>query len=194
MAKVILVMSMSLDGFITAANPRMDAPTGDGGEVLTEWAMGDQNSVNGKFLAESIGKLGAVICGKTTYATSVPWWGANGPSGDARRPVFVVTHSVPKESPENGVYTFVTGGIEAALERAKTAAGDKDVAVMGGANIAQQYLKAGLLDDIQIHLVPVLFGSGTRLFDHFGSEHIRLEPVRVLETPIVTHLRYRVVK
>jgi dihydrofolate reductase len=194
MGKVVLVMSMSLDGFITASNPRMEAPMGDGGLVLHEWIMGDEHDVNRQFLEASIENLGATICGRRTYDTSLPSWGANGPSGAARRPLFVVTHKAPNESPENGVYTFVTGGIELALQKAKTVAGDKDVVVMGGANIGQQYLKAGFIDDIQIQLVPVLFGSGTRLFDHLGSDHRKLEPVSVLETPIVTHLRYRVVK
>jgi dihydrofolate reductase len=194
MGKVILDMSMSLDGFVTAANPRMDAPVGDGGLVLTEWAISNEKSdVNRKLLEDSVVTLGAIIAGRITYDTSVPWWGANGPTGQSRRPIFVVTHQAPKESPENGVYTFVTDGIEKALARAKAVAGENDVAVMGGANIAQQYLKAGLVDDVSIHLVPVIFGSGTRLFDGL-SEHIKLEPVTVLETPNATHLRYRVVK
>lgn len=194
MGNVILVMSMSLDGFINAANERVDNPMGDGGLVLHDWMMGDQNDVNSKFMADALGNLGAVVCGRTTYDMSIPWWGANGPTGQARRPVFVVMHKAPNDSPEKGVYTFVTEGIKKALEQAQAVAGDKDISVMGGANICQQYLKAGLLDHIQIHLVPVLLGSGTRLFDHLGSEHIKLEPVSVLETPIVTHLRYRVVK
>jgi len=194
MGKVIIAMSMSLDGFVTAANPRMEEPVGDGGQVLTDWATGDENDLNRTFLAESIGKLGAVICGRTTYDTSVPWWGADGPSGAARRPVFVVTHQAPRQSPEEGVYAFVTDGIESALERAKAAAGDKDVTVMGGANLAQQYVKAGLVDDIQIHLVPVLFGTGTRLFDHLGSEQRTLVPIQVLDAPGVTHLRFRLAK
>jgi dihydrofolate reductase len=162
--------------------------------VLTEWAMGDENDLNSTFLAASIGKLGAVICGRTAYDTSVPWWGADGPSGAARRPVFVITHQAPRESPEGGVYTFVTEGIESAYTRAKAAAVDKDVTVMGGANLAQQYLIAGLIDDIQIHLVPVPFGEGTRLSDHLGSEHLRLEPIQVLDACSVTHLRFRLVK
>jgi dihydrofolate reductase len=194
MGKVILDISMSLDGFVTAANPRMEAPVGDGGLVLTEWAISNEKSdVNRKLLEDSVGTLGAIIAGRITYDTSVRWWGANGPTGQARRPIFVVTHEAPKESPENGVYTFVTDGIEKALAQAQAVAGEKDVAVMGGANLAQQYLKAGLVDDVSIHLVPVIFGSGTRLFDHL-SEHIKLEPVSVLETPNATHLRYQVVK
>ena len=108
--------------------------------------------------------------------------------------MFVVTHEAPAESPEGGVYTFVTDGIEGALEQAKAAAGDKDVAVMGGADIGQQYVRAGLVDEISIHLVSVLFGGGTRLFEHLGSEHIQLETADVIETPTATHLLFRVVK
>jgi dihydrofolate reductase len=96
--------------------------------------------------------------------------------------------------PEGGVYTFVTDGIESALEEAKVAAGDQDVAVMGGAEIGQQFIRAGLVDEISIHLVPVLFGSGTRLFEHLSNEHIQLETTEVIETPEATHLRFRVVE
>jgi dihydrofolate reductase len=108
--------------------------------------------------------------------------------------VFVVTHAEPEEAPEGGVYTFVTEGIESALEQAKAAAGDRDVALMGGADIGQQYIRAGLVDEISIHLVPVLLGSGTRMFEHLGSEHIQLESAGVIETPEATHLRFRVVE
>ena len=94
----------------------------------------------------------------------------------------------------SGVYTFVTGGIHEALEQAQVVAGAQVVAVMGGANIAQQYLKAGLIDELSIHLIPVLFGGGTRLFEHLGDNHLNLEPLQVVSTPSATHLRYRVVK
>jgi dihydrofolate reductase len=124
----------------------------------------------------------------------VPFWGADGPTGPARRPLFVVTHDVPEHTPEGGVYTFVTGGIEQALQAAKAAAGDKDVAVMGGADIGRQYLQAGLIDEISIHLVPVLFGSGTRMFEQLGDKHIELETIEVIQTSAATHLRFRVVK
>jgi dihydrofolate reductase len=107
--------------------------------------------------------------------------------------VFVVSHAEPEEVPEGGVYTFVTDGIERALEEAKAATGDKDVAVMGGADIGQQYIRAGLIDEISIHLVPVLFSSGTWMFEHLGIEHIQLETAGVIETPAATHLRFRVV-
>jgi dihydrofolate reductase len=108
--------------------------------------------------------------------------------------VFVVTHEAPAESPEGGVYTFVTDGIESALEQAKAAAGDKNVGVMGGASIGQQYIAAGLVNEIQIHLVPVLFGSGTRMFDHLGDDHIRLESAGTVKTSAAIHMRFRVVK
>jgi len=149
---------------------------------------------NQQLMAAWLGSLGAVITGRRNYDDAVPWWGADGPTGPARRPVFVVTHEAPKESPEGGVYTFVTDGLESALEQARAVAQDKDVTVMGGANIGRQYIAAGLVDEISIHLVPVLFHSGTRMFENLSSEHIELEPVEVIETPSATHLRYRVVK
>jgi dihydrofolate reductase len=192
MTKVIFDMSMSLDGFVTAANVRPEEPLGDGGQRLHEWAFGDDER-NRELLAEAMNFVGTVIAGRRTYNLSVPWWGADGPAGPARVPVFVVTHAEPEEVPEGGVYTFVTGRIEGALEEAKVAAGDKYVAVMG-AEIGQQYIRAGLIDEISIHLVPVLFGSGTRMFDHLGGEHIQLETAGVIETPEATHLRFRVVE
>ena len=99
----------------------------------------------------------------------------------------------PRRRPRR-VYTFVTDGIESALEQAKAAASDKDVSVTGGASIGRQYIAAGLVDEIRIHLVPVLFGNGTRMFEHLGSEHIRLETAEVLDTPAAMHLRYRIVR
>jgi dihydrofolate reductase len=190
MSKVIFDISMSLDGFVTASNVRPEEPMGDGGQRLHEWAFGEDER-NRELLAEAVNFVGAVIAGRRTYALSVPWWGADGPTGPARVPVFVVTHAEPEEVTEGGVYTFVTDGIESALEQAKMAAGDKDVAVMGGAEMGQQYIGAGLVDEISIHLVPVLLGGGTRMFEHFGREHIQLESAGVIETPEATHLRFR---
>jgi dihydrofolate reductase len=193
MTKVTFDISMSLDGFVTAANVRPDAPMGDGGHVLHEWAFaGDER--DREVLAGGVGALGAVIAGRRTYDTSVPWWKADGPSGAARVPVFVVTHEAPAESPADGVYTFVTGGLEQALEQARAVAGDKTVCVMGGAETGRQYIAAGLVDEISIHLVPVLLGGGTRLFDERGGEQIALETVEVIETAKATHLRFRVIK
>jgi dihydrofolate reductase len=193
MTKVTFDISMSLDGFVTAANVRADEPTGDGGQRLHEWAFaGDER--DREVLADGARSLGAVITGRRTYDTSLPWWGPNGPTGSARIPVFVVTHEPPDDSPEGGVYTFVTGGIERALERARAAAGDATVCIMGGADIGRQYIAAGLVDEISIHLVPVLFGAGTRLFDDGGGEHVQLETTEVVETAKATHLRFRVVR
>ena len=190
MGKVVYDMSMSLDGFVTASNRTPEEPMGDGGLRLVEWAMGE-NGKGREVVERSMSEAGAAIVGRYTYDTSLPWWGADGPTGEKRLPVFVVTHEAPEQSPEGGVYTFVTDGMESAVRRAKEAAGDKDVGV-SGAEVGQQSIRAGLADEISIHLVPVLFGSGTRMFEHLGDEHIQLETVEVIETPGATHLRYRV--
>jgi dihydrofolate reductase len=182
MTKVIFDINMSLDGFMTAANRRPEEPMGYGGQRVHEWALADADQVNQKILEDGIAEEGAVIAGWETYE-SVPWWGAVGPTGPARRPVFVITHEAPPSSPEGeGSTPFVTDGIESALEQAKAAAGEKSVGVMGGASIGQQYLSAGLVDEISIHLVPVLFGAGTRMFENINSEHIQLETLEVINT------------
>lgn len=194
MSKLVLFFSMSLDGFIAARNVRPEEPMGDGGLRLHEWAMGEADDPSSRLLAEAIAAEGAILVGRTTYDYSIRWWGADGPTGATRTPVFVVTHEPPAESPPGGVYTFVTGGIEEAVARAKEAAGAKFVGVGGGADVAQQLIRAGLLDEIRISLVPVLFGGGLRLFEHLGPDHISLERLEVIDTPAVTHLRYRIVK
>jgi len=194
MGKVIFDISMSLDGFITAANVRPEAGwggLGDGGERLHDWGFKSADPRN-REIAEAWASGGAIIVGRTTYNVSIPNWGADGPTGSARVPTIVVSHSVPKDIPDGGVYIFVDS-VEAAFEQAKKAAGNKDIGVQG-ANVAQQLITLGLIDEILIHLVPVLFGSGTRLFEHQGSEHIPLETVEVIETAEAIHLRFRVVK
>jgi dihydrofolate reductase len=186
-------ISMSLDGYVRAADPTPEEPLGIGGEAMHEWAMG--GDVEGReLLVEAVNANGAVICGRTTYDDSIRWWGADGPTGDARVPVFVVTHDPPSDAPANGVYTFVVDGIEPALERAKAAAGDKHVTVMGGASTGQQFLRAGLIDELSIHLVPILLGDGTRMFEHLGDEPILLERGGLTDTAAATHLRLRVVR
>jgi dihydrofolate reductase len=193
MSKVVFDISMSLDGFMTASNRTAEEPMGNGGLRLVEWAMGaDQR--NREYLQSAIKDLGAVITGRVTYDTSVPWWKADGPSGPDRRPVFVVTHEKPALSPDGGVYTFVTDGIDSALRQAKAAADGRIVTVMGGADIGRQYLAAGLVDEISIHLIPVLFGSGTPMFEQLDIGHVELEPLETAETPQATHLRFRVRK
>ena len=194
MGKVIFDISLSLDGFMTAANQRAEEPMGDGGLRLVEWAFGDDKR-DRAILTDGIASIGAVIAGRRTYDDSVPWWGADGPTGPARLPVFVVSHGVPDETPSDGVYTFVSGGIERALEEAKAAAGDdKDVTVMGGARTGQQFLAAGLVDELSLHVVPVLFGAGTRMFEKLGDAHITLEPLATIQTPRATHLRLRIAR
>ena len=140
----------------------------------------------------AVSGLGAVITGRTTYDTSLPWWGADGPSGDARRPVFVLTHTAPDDTSPDGVYRFVTDGLESALHQAQDAAGDADVCIMGGADVGQQYLAAGLVDEVSLHVVPVLFGAGTRMFEHLGPDHIQLEAVEAIASPTAIHTRFRV--
>ena len=193
MSTVVFDISMSLDGFMTASDPRPEEPMGDSGMRLVEWALSAEDDRNRRFLEDAIASAGAIIAGRNTYDLSVPWWQADGPTGAVRLPVFVVTHDEPSESPEDGVYTFVTDGIQSALEQAEAAAGDKVVTVMGGASIGQQYLAAGLVDEISIHLVPVLLGSGIRMFERLGGERIPLETTQVIETPAAVHLRFRIV-
>ena len=188
MGTVIFDTSMSLDGFMTAANRTPEVPLGPGGEVLTQWAMDDQAGID--LLGKWVEHLGASIAGRVTYDTSLPWWGPNGPSGAARRPLFVVTHQPPQDTLQGGVYSFVTDGIESALAQAQAAAGDKDVVVMGGADLGQQYLRADLIDEVQIHLVPVVLGAGTRMFEDVGR--LDLEPLESVPTERATHLRFRV--
>jgi dihydrofolate reductase len=162
-------------------------------ERLHEWAFGNDERDREVLISEAAG-LGAVIAGRRTFDDSLPWWGADGPTGSARVPVFVLTHDAPQDPPEGGVYTFVTGGIEDTLKQARDVAGDKDVTVMGGTDTGRQYLQAGLVDELSIHLVPVLFGSGTRMFEHLGDQHLQLEHAGMTQTAAATHLRYRILK
>ncbi len=190
MGKLRFEISMSLDGYVTASGVRPEETMGDGGQVLHEWAFG-ADEVGRELLAESQASVGASIAGRRTYDLSVPWWGPDGPGGTARTPTFIVSHSEPQEIPEGGVYTFVASP-EEAVELAKAAAGQKDVDVFSP-NIGQQLLRAGLVDEIYLHVVPVLFGAGTPLCEHL-DDHVRLEATGVIEGSKATHLRYHVVK
>jgi dihydrofolate reductase len=195
MSTVTFDISMSLDGFIRAANPTPEEPLGQGGERLHEWAMDRDDARSREYLESAMGGTGAVITGRTNYDDSLPWWDADGPTGDLRLPVFVVTHAAPPTAPDNGVYRFATEGIERAPEDARAAAGNAGVTVMGGADIGRQYLAAGLVDQISLHVVPVLFGGGLPLFDDgLFEEHVELEPAGAIETPAATHLRFRVLR
>ncbi|HLD93997.1 MAG TPA: dihydrofolate reductase family protein [Anaerolineales bacterium] len=192
MTKVVYDISISLDGYINARNPRLEAGLGDGGERLHDWAFASEDPHN-KELVSHFPNIGAMIAGRFTYDLSIQYWGPNGPTGQARVPTVVVTHAAPKEVPENHVYSFVES-IEEAAKKARQIAGTKDIAVMGGKSIGSQFLQAGLLDEVSVHLVPVLFGGGTRLFDEFDGEHVQLESIDVVNTKEALHLRFRVVK
>ena len=142
-----------------------------------------------ELLRETHRTTGALLTGRRTFDLTNGWGGRH----PLNVPVFVLTHTVPQERVyEGSPFTFVTDGIESALEQAKAAAGDKDVAVMGGPDIGRQFIEAGLVDEIGVHLVPVLFGSGTRMFEHLGGEHVQLETTSVIETPSAIHMRFRV--
>jgi dihydrofolate reductase len=187
-SKVVFDISMSLDGYITGPNVTAEQPQGDGGLRLVEWAMGDDDRSR-EVLAEGLGGTGAVICGRRTYDLSVPWWEADGPTGAARLPVFVLTHEPPAESPENGVYRFSTAGVGETLEAARATADGRTVCVMGGAETGREYIRAGLVDELSIHLIPVVLGGGTPMFK---EDDLELEPLAAVHTPSATHLRYRV--
>ncbi|HET9496362.1 MAG TPA: dihydrofolate reductase family protein [Chloroflexia bacterium] len=204
MSRLIADISMSLDGFITGPNDSVELGLGEGGERLHEWMFevsgwrephgleGGSTGTNSDVAAEMLTNKGAVIMGRRMFDLGEGAWGDNPPY---HVPVFVLTHH-PRETVEKEggtTYNFVTGGIESALEQARAAAGDKDIYLAGGANIIQQYLSSGLLDDLQIHLVPILLGDGRRLFEHIDPGQVELQPTRVIDSPGVTHLRYRVV-
>ena len=192
MSKVVFDISMSLDGFVTAGNQTAESPMGDDGERLHEWAF-DGDASDQQVMAAGLEQLGAVICGRRTYDHSVPWWGADGPSGDVRAPVFVLTHRDPGDPPEGGVYSFAAD-VEQAVEHASAAAADKTVAVMGGAEAGRACIQAGLVDELSIHLVPIILGAGTPMFDGMPDKHLPLQPIETTQTEKATHLRYRVVR
>jgi dihydrofolate reductase len=192
--KVIFDISVSLDGFITGPNARSDAGwggLGEGGERLHDWGFNSADPRNHKIMEWYTG-AGANIFGRIGYDHSILNWGADGPSGPARIPTVIVSHSMPQDVPEGGVYHFANG-IDTAFETAKQLAGDKDIYI-AGANVAQQFLKRGYIDEISLHVVPVLFGSGTRLFQGLDSQPIALEIREVIETKEAIHQRFRVVK
>jgi dihydrofolate reductase len=204
MNTVYVELAMSLDGFVAGPNDGPEQPLGDGGERLFKWySSGDTafplrgtdmvfriSRASAELLQEEWDTIGAMVAGRRMFDIANAW-GGHPPGGG---PCFIVTHTPPKEwIKEGSPFTFVTDGVESAIRQAKKAAGDKNVAV-SSANIMQQCLKAGLLDEIRIDLAPVLLGGGVRLFEHLGTEPVDLETIRVVEAPGVTHLRFRVVK
>jgi dihydrofolate reductase len=203
-------ISMSLDGFVAGPNQSEQNPLGEGGMQLHEWAFaleawrkrhgqtGGEVNASTDVVEESLQGVGATVMGRNMFGGRGPWgdsswdgwWGENPPF---QHPVFIVTHHAREPVAKSGgtTFTFVTDGIESALEQAHAAAGGKDVALAGGAEVAQQYLRAGLIDEMQIHLVPVLLGDGERLLENVRPGEIELECSRVIEAPGVTHLTYR---
>lgn len=214
MGKVRVDISMSLDGFVAGPNQSLDDPLGEGGEALHEWVFplvswrephglpGGETNASSEVVEESTRTIGATVMGRRMFSggegpweddpNAQGWWGDEPPF---HHPVFVLTHHAREPLAMKGgtTFTFVTDGIEAAVEQARAAAGEKDVHVAGGATAVQQYLRAGLLDELQIHVVPILLRGGTRLLDDLEGVAVGLEQSRVVEAPGVTHLRYRVV-
>jgi dihydrofolate reductase len=215
MPKLTYETTISLDGCTTGPNITLENPLGVGGERLHEWALGlrtfqerhgrsgGETGPDDDLLRESFEANGAVIMGRLMYSggsgsweedpNANGWWGDTPPFGV---PVFVLTHHErePLRMEGGTTFYFVTEGIETAHERAAAAAGEKNVAIGGGASVARQYLKAGLLDELLIHVAPVLIGDGVRLFDDAGPDQVELERIQVIDSLTVTHLRYRVVK
>jgi dihydrofolate reductase len=215
MPKLTLEISMSLDGFIAGPNRTEEQPLGEGGEQLHEWVIGlaswrerhglsgGETNADDDVIRESLDTAGAILMGRRMFSggegpweadpVADGWWGDKPPFGV---PVFILTHhprdTVEKEGGTS--FVFVTDGLDSAFAQARNAAGAKDVAVAGGANVVQQCIDAGLLDEMQIHIVPMLLGGGVRLFDQLGDGPRELEVTRAIHSPAVTHVKYRLVK
>jgi len=201
---------MSLDGFVAGPRQSVEHPLGVGGTRLHEWVIplaawrsphgmaGGEVNESSRVVEESIANVGATIMGRNMFGggpgpwrTDEPWTGWWGPEPPFHHPVFVLTHHArPSLALGDTTFTFVTDGVESALAQARRAAGGKDVALGGGADVAQQYLKAGLVDEMEINLVPTLLGSGERLLDGVGDDLRGLELVRTVAAPRVTHLKF----
>jgi len=215
MTRLTVDISMSLDGFIAGPHQTLEQPLGAGGEQLHEWAVrlaswrephglsGGETNADSEVVSEALARTGAVIMGRRMFSggegpwaddpNADGWWGDDPPF---HAPVFILTRHAREPVTKQGgtTFTFVTDGIEAALEQARAGAGGKDVLVAGGADVVQQYLRAGLLDEIQIHVAPVLLHDGVRLLDNLAGAAVELQSDRVLHSPAVTHLRYRVAR
>jgi dihydrofolate reductase len=215
MSKVRCSITTSLDGYVAGPNQSVDNPIGEGGRSLHEWVFptktframhgdgsGGESGLDDDVLREGFENLGATIMGRNMFGPArgpwgpdpwKGWWGDNPPY---HHPVFVLTHHARAPLPMQGgtTFHFVTDGIESALAQARKAAGSQDVTLGGGARLIQQFLSAGLLDEIELHVVPRLLGRGERLLDHVDPRQIKLESLRSLEGRGVTHLKYRVVK
>jgi dihydrofolate reductase len=211
MGKVRFQISISLDGFVAGPNQDKDNPLGEGGMDLHQWVFGldawrkahgqegGETNVSSQVIDEAVENVGATVMGRNMFGpirgpwgdgTWNGWWGEDPPF---HHPVFILTHHAREPVVMEGgtTFNFVTDGVESALEQAKAAAGGKDVSVAGGASAIQQFLNAGLVDEFELHVVPLLLGDGERLFD---GVDVNLERTRVLESPSgVTHVKFRVV-
>jgi dihydrofolate reductase len=200
MSKVFAEMTATLDGFIAGPEDGPEFPLGRGGQRIHEWLfsqdVADQNVESptcAEIAKEASNRSGAVIIGKRMFACGGAAWGDTPPFG---LPIFVLTHEAHEPVVKHGGerFTFVADGIEPALDLAREAANGKDVWIGGGANVVQQYLQAGLLDELQIHFVPVIFGNGRRLLDCADIDVIELVPTRTIAASNVTHITYRLAK
>jgi dihydrofolate reductase len=200
MGSVVVDLTISLDGFIAGDGDGPYLPLGRGGERLFTWmtAGPESNRMEHRLAPPDASKVvvdewmkggGAIISGRRTFDIANGWKGGH----PIDVPIFVVTHQPPTHGEWSPRVSFVTEGVDRALELAQEAAGDLKVS-LSGASIAQQLLRAGKLDEIQVSIVPLLLGKGVRLFDHLGAGPIALEQTRVIESEGVTHLRYRVVR
>jgi dihydrofolate reductase len=213
MTKFRLEAAMSVDGFSAGPHQSIQHPLGIGGGQLHEWGFanvawrrphgleGGEDNASTAVIEESLENIGATLMGRNMFGGGPgpwgeePWEGWWGEDPPFHGPVFVLTNHErePLEKQGGTTFFFVTDGIVSAFEQAKQAAGGRDVSLGGGAHVAQQYLAAGLLDEVQLHLVPVLLGDGTRLFTNLAGAGVELEPLRAVAVPGVTHLKYRVV-
>jgi dihydrofolate reductase len=211
MPSVTCQISISLDGYVVGPNQSLENPLGEGGERLHQWAFateawqaehgrqGGKRNADSEVVERAMAGVGAFVMGRKMFGGGDGpwdeewrgWWGEEPPF---HAPVFVLTHHEREPLPMQGdtTFHFVTDGIESALEQARAAAGEQDVAVAGGAKTIQQYLAAGLLDELHLHIVPIVLGAGERLLQDVGDPE--LEPVEVVASPAVTHVKYRVVR
>jgi dihydrofolate reductase len=211
MSKVTCQISISLDGFVAGPNQSLENPIGEGGLRLHEWVFataswreqhgqtGGARGVDSEVIDEVVQNVGAYIMGRKMFGggdgpwnqTWKGWWGDDPPY---HVPVYVLTHHARDPLPMQGgtTFTFVTTGIGSALEQARAVAGDKDIMIAGGAHTVQQFIAAGLLDKLYLHIVPIVLGAGDRLLENVGDP--RLEPIKVVASPAVTHVKYRIVR
>ena len=213
MSKVRVHIAISADGYVAGPNQSNEDPLGEGGEQIHDWMLalkawrephgreGGEVNISSSVLEEANDNIGAEIMGRGKFGPAgggpwpdEPWEGWWGEDPPFHKPVFVVTHHEREPlTLTDTTFTFITDGIESALEQAKKAAGDQDVYIGGGASIINQYLAAGLVDEIEVHVSPLILGGGERLFDGVGPD-LKLEQLRAVEAPGVAHLKYRVVK